>query len=743
MMLQWPEVWQPPLGWAGTLALLGAVAAMSVRQYVRHRGRGEWLRRTAWLALRLCAIAATAWVLAGPGRHVPAAATGPRPVVRLLIDTSESMAQADVPLEREQHARLAAVSRTWLNADAIARWRDAARLDVLGFADDVQALGDTAPAATGTRTRLAHALDEVAATTPDGPALAVVLSDGHDTEVGPPAAAGARLREAGWQVLAVPVGSPAEGAALSLHAWPEADRLFDGQRTAIHAQVTHRGLRGTDVAVDLHHQGRLADTRVVTVVDDAPLRLKFDIAPVTAAGQLTQQHAYDVRARLLDGEGVDDHTAPPEARRWVFIDTTRQKLRVAMFEGQPYWDSRFLARHLARDPQVELHSFTQITPQRVATTHEGDDASPPPLRSYDVVVLGKGVEVFFGGDAARELADYVEQGGVLILARGQAFSGDSAAGRAAQAHIAHLEPVTWGQRVLGGLTAQWPTGGDGAAWLADLAPRWSAALTQLPDLVAATVVEGPRAASVVVLEQHARGESSSSAMALVAHQRVGEGRVLAVLGDGLWQWAMLPSSLAEHESIYTMFWSRAVRWLAAGGEFLPGQDWALQLSTLAPAPGKPLQLTATPRYPVEAASVRVTGTGPDGSTQAWDLTAAQPGVAAYHGTLELRAQGVWTLQLTTPEGTTLRRQVAVHDPDVELQDVSARPQWLADLAAEAGGQCIGLADIDEVDRWLAAQAAARTTEARVEPMPLSTWMLGLAAAALTAEWITRRLGGWA
>src|SRR5690606_1143757 len=98
-----------------------------------------------------------------------------------------------------------------------------------------------------------------------------------------------------------------------------------------------------------------------------------------------------------------------------------------------------------------------------------------------------------------------------------------------------------------------------------------AILTELPGLIAATRVEREKAASLVLLRQ-APADGQTPGMAAVAHARVGRGRVMAVMGEGLWRWAMLPPDRAALDPVYDLFWSRAVRWLATGGEFLPGQD---------------------------------------------------------------------------------------------------------------------------------------------------------------------------
>src|SRR5690606_25356870 len=53
--------------------------------------------------------------------------------------------------------------------------------------------------------------------------------------------------------------------------------------------------------------------------------------------------------------------------RWVFLQVSTDRIKVAMFEGEPYWDTKFLARVLREDPQVELTSIYSLASGRVVT----------------------------------------------------------------------------------------------------------------------------------------------------------------------------------------------------------------------------------------------------------------------------------------------------------------------------------------------------------------------------------------
>ncbi len=746
----WPDAFRPPLGPGLTLLLIGGAVTAALWWYLlRGRDESAW-RRGALLPLRLLAIVGVAWLLAGPSVRVPGDDVTSSSV-RLVVfaDTSRSMAEADVVIGGRTLSRAEAVGRDWLNARRLVEWSGQARLQVVAFDEQprrvaLEEVAELQPAGRGTH--LIDVLGELAHQPQQGAAVVLVLSDGHDTRVGDDAALGRRLREAGWRVLAVPVGARRDSPDLAVHAWADAQRVFDGQTTTIHAQITQRGFDGQRLVLELRRDDEIVESRTLVTPTSGSIRAAFDVAPRAAPGRATTIHGYEIGVRATDGR------APPERvvennRRHVFVEVTRQKLRVAVFEGQPYWDTRFLVRQLQQDPQVTVTAHVRVSNGRDLVQHDDmATARAENLSSYDAIVLGKGVEAFFGGETAQRLVDYVRQGGALVLARGRPFERDATAA----ALLAAVEPVDWGERVVGNLRVRLAPGGVASPLLAEIAAEMDAAVTHLPDMIAATVVQGRRAASVVLLEQTAGAGAGTApgalpgAMAAVVHQRVGEGRVFAVLSDGLWRWAFTPASLAEHESVYALFWSRAIRWLTAGGEFLPGQDWSLQLSHLAAEPGDSVGVTAASRYPVHGVAPRLTVRGPDGVERPVPLTRSAPGSLAHHGAIVPKQSGVYavTLQLPGDEGTTLTARLAAYDRSVELLDTSARPEVLKALAEGSGGACLDVDDADAVAAFLQDGEAAVAVPDRFEYDLHRPLVLVVIVGALGVEWLCRRRMGW-
>ena len=73
-----------------------------------------------------------------------------------------------------------------------------------------------------------------------------------------------------------------------------------------------------------------------------------------------------------------------------------------------------------------------------------------------------------------------------------------------------------------------------------------------------------------------RQASSPGELPVISFQPYGGGRVVVVEGAGMWRWAFLPPTYAEHHEVYAALWQSLLRWLVSGAGLLPGQKLALR-----------------------------------------------------------------------------------------------------------------------------------------------------------------------
>jgi len=785
-MLEWPcllgvTLFRPPLPMV--VVIVGIAAAVGVWGwlYLRRSTEAGAGRRVVLIACRFAALAVLLWLLLGPSTLDDAGLRATPPTLDILIDTSASMAQTDALPGDQTTTRLDAVRGRWLNPERRAQLDAVARPRLHAFDRSPRALSMTDQQLsnlepTGARTHLLDAVARMhAAPAADG--VTLVLSDGHDTRGGPDEALLRRLGATGRPIFAVPVGQVRDAADLAVHAWAEADFLFDGQQTTITASLIQRGFDGRRATLEMLAGQRLIASRSV-MLDEASLRQRFTITADAEPGRAVTPRHYRLRATLDDADAAAAEVHVQNNEADVFVQVSRQRIRVALFEGRPYWDTQALSRVLAADPQVELTAVYQLGPGRQTVVRDARAAEPQPpgaallpidqatLNGFDVVILGRGAEAFFGGARAAMLVDYVRQrGGALVLARGKPFD-DTDAGREAMARLEPLLPVAWGRQTVRDLRLEVTEAGRENPLLAFDTPAPGSApgsapgngsggggtsggaiITRLPGMIAATRVQRERAASLVLLRQSAAG--GDEGMAAVATQRVGGGRVLAVLTDGLWRWSLLPPRFEDQATVYHVFWSRAIQWLATGGRFLPGQEVSLTLDRLSAERGQPIEATVATRYVAEDSfSPRLRVIAPDGQARVIRPQRAGPQSPNYRAMIEGEATGVYRIELydegeaglidpAAPQTT----RFAVVDRSIERQDPSARPQVLRALAEATGGACLGLDEAGRLIEHLQSVHAARQRDA--EPRyDFASWpVLAAIAGVLGLEWFSRRRVG--
>ncbi len=803
-MTDWGVHFRPPLGLSTSIAVI--TIAMVITAWLDL----VWPNKTArpgarpWAWLRLGALGTLAWVLAGPqiqreelqevGRSIP---------VLFLADTSASMAQQDVPqhgmtsgssgtADQQMITRWDAIVRHWFDPAFLRRLRDH-HLDVrlYGFDgtvhpmtfDDARRMGQP----DGNHTHLYRAMDRLANDIwqePVGnqrqpPGLVVLLSDGHDSQYTADPGELARLP---WPVITVPVGATSGVGDVAVSAWAQSDVLFENQPTWIEVDITQRGFDGQRVRVQLFHEDRLVESKEIDFDHRPVVHTRFRVVPPFVRQRPKMLHAYRVEAqRVPSGDdpalsNVDD-TEPftDNNSQYVFIKVSRDQIKVAMFEAQPYWDTRFLARVLEDDPQVELYAVYRIGHNRFLKRHERsaaevslDTESTGPseqdwltrtwLNQFDVVILGRGAGHFFADDHAQLLVDYVvQQGGAVILARGQAFDDTTDTSRRAARIFSEIEPVRWGSSVWRHLKLTLARAGhtDPLTRFEPLG-QTEVILSQLPGMIAATDIQGEKAASVVLLRQTPMGtnqtqttqdRSVTNVMAAVTYQNVGHGRVFAVLGDGLWRWAFLPNRVRTYDSVYRLFWSRAIRWLAIGGPFLPGQWVSMNQSTLVAKPGESVTVTATARFvKPRMFDPKLKIIWPDGQTQNRTLTTVPGSRSPHHTTtFEPDQSGVYELELSYRDADGQSRRIvghlAVHDRSVERLDPSARPDLLAQISQATGGQRVGVERPDDLLKIVQARGQSQRSAPghryvfdRIAVFGLITCLFGL-------DWFWRRARG--
>ena len=692
--------------------LAGAFAWWSYRRSVP--------RPTGWrfptlVGLRTAAFALVLFLLFEPvwSRTV---GRGEAPLVAVLVDTSLSLTLGTGGPTPAQRTRA-----------ALAAMPDDAALRYYTFAGTATPAGRRlAPdslAFRGERTDIAAALARVEADFTGRNLRAVVLiSDGRVTDGRNPSAVAERSRV---PVFAAVAGDSVSGRDVRLARVATNDVAYVGSPLPIQAGVRATGFGGRTTALAVSEGGR--------TVGRSPLALHADGAEATADLSITPTapglRTYTVTAVPLAGEATVRNNSQSVTVR-VLSDTRR----VLVVAAAPSPDLVALRAVLGADRSLETTVRTQRAP---GAFYEGP---LPDLARFDLLVLAG-----YPGEAAseadvRRVAAAVRAGVPALFLLGRQTSLPRLASGLGDVLPVSPEAVRSGTAA-GGLA---PTAaGEAHPVLSGLGVP-AARLGALPELTVSTTrwALQPGARTLATVR---RGGATLDAPLLVVRQS-GPVRTAALLGAGTWRWRTLPDGLADLSPVYPSLVDRLVRWSTAARDRRPvrvrpdralfgerepvtftGQVYG---ENLAPIPDATVVLTVRGPGGPSVVPMRALGNG----RYVADAGARPPG--AYTFTAEATRGGAG---LGTDRGTFGVGRLAA-----EFREPGADVAAMRQIALRSGGALVGLDTLGAFVRGLRARGAlADRPLVRRDATPVLglPWLLALAVALLTAEWVIRKRSG--
>ncbi|WP_158743872.1 hypothetical protein [Acidisphaera sp. L21] len=382
--------------------------------------------------------------------------------------------------------------------------------------------------------------------------------------------------------------------------------------------------------------------------------------PITRAGPTVVELA----AAPMPGEVSDlnNHAV-------VSINGVRDRLRVLLVSGEPHAGERTWRRLLKADPSVDLVHFTILRPP------EKDDMTPlnelaliafpvrelfqVKIKEFDLIILDRfSNRGILPPPYLRNIADYVRQGGALLLSVGPEFSGPGSLAYSPLAPVLPAEPLSGnastieapfrpqvtalGERhpVTAGLPGDKPGGTPAwGEWYRRLVPNTTRGQA---------VMSGPDGQPLLLLD------------------RVGEGRAALLLSDQIWLWSR------EHEGggPQAELLRRVAHWLM--------KEPALEEEALtASVDGGTLSIER--RTTSDAPPPPVTATSPGGQATTLTLKPTAPGRATV--TLAAPDPGVWRVS----DGTRTAFAAAGSSNPLEIADLRATGTYLADITRASSG----------------------------------------------------------
>jgi len=321
----------------------------------------------------------------------------------------------------------------------------------------------------------------------------------------------------------------------------------ESDRRLVIEQAPSYGIVGNNITITYRVEDRRpktsgtfgSDLARVTISDD-DREIASAQVPVGRSDSFTVKidHA-GLSVLRLEVAPVEGELSQINNRALVSINGVRDRLRVLLVSGQPHPGERTWRNLLKSDPSVDLVHFTILRPP------EKDDFTPlnelaliafpvrelfeTKLHEFDLIVFDRYVvRDVLPPPYMRNISDYVNTGGALLLALGPEFASIRSL---FQTPLGHLMPATpTGQVMEHGFRPVLTTVGHrhpvsaalpGGNTLAGDDPRWGRWFRRI----------GASARRGVTILDGADGEP------LLILDRIGQGRVAQMLSDHIWLWA--------------------------------------------------------------------------------------------------------------------------------------------------------------------------------------------------------------
>jgi len=769
----------PPL-WVVVLVIAPLLVAGIWAIYRREGASASRRAKLLLGGLRVAAIAICLLVLFQPVSESKVYAVH-RSTVGVLIDESLSMDRAE-EYDEELAERLAAA--TGLPRDAIAstsRGELVQRLLKRDGVDVVAALSERVDprlygVASGARAvqeagdlmRGANDPARGASALGDGLASAlselrhrsltslVLVSDGQSNQGKDPVEVAAAAAADGVIVHTVAVGNPAEPRNVALLGVDAPDLAMVEETVAVAVSLSARGFEGEPAGLVLTDKNGGAEL----ARHDFTLSARGGQQTETLFFKLAREGDYliDVKVEPKPGEQFADDNV-----RTFPLRVQPEVIKVLYVEGRPRWQYRYLKDVLLRAPNVKAQCLLKSA--AVDFIQESSEGVPaltrfPPTRKdlfqYDVVILGDvapdDIDKGFlsrptTDDLLRELREFVELGGGLIMIAGQLHAPRDYR----DTPVADLLPVELGDAEEEQAAMQdrgqfrphlpdWEIPHRIVALEND--PKLNRRLLEDPEVGLpgmwwyAPVRRAKPGAEVILV--HPTNRNRFGDHVLVAATRVPAGRTLYVGFDESWRWRM------PYGDRYTeRFWRAAIRDVAI--QKLRSSDKRFDLRTDKERYnlGEPIEVAVRvydEEFRPSRAEEQIVHVQ-RGDRETDEVVAHRTEDGLFARTIRADAPGTIRLWLEDPSQAGKRlsqRAVEVQVPMLEFLNPSLDRARLQAVANAGGGRCVALDELPALLQSLAGdvhRVPIRTDRKDVWDRPS---VLLAVMALLTLEWILRK-----
>jgi uncharacterized membrane protein len=738
---------------AAAAVVLVALSVPTVLRYRSIEGKASARDRMALTGLRVGILLLILFCLFRPAL-VLSTVVPQRSFVGVLLDDSRSMQIADL----DEKARGAFIQETFgpEGSDLARALSDKFLIRFFRFSDSADRVSDPAGLAfAGTRTDLGRALERSLAELSNVPlAGMVVLSDGADNST--EAVSDTLLDLQARKVPVHTVGLGRERFTRDIEVTRiEAPRtVLEGSALVVDVTLSQRGFDGENVRLDVEDDGRIVSSKDVTLSGEAEtetVRVHFTVAEPGA-------RVFRFKVAVAEGEMVAQNNA-----REQLIEVEKRREKILYFEGEPRFELKFIRRAIAEDENLQLVCLQRTAEGkylRLDVDHAEELASGFPktreeLFRYRAIVLGSIEASHFTHDQLRMMADFVSQRGGGLLALGGRLS--LSEGGYSGTPIDEVLPVVLEPVEISPEAEEEAAPGSFAALAIQPTPFGNThPVTQfgadaaasavrfdtLPPLSTLNDVRSVKPGATILLEGSGDGVTGQP---VLAFQRYGRGKAIALTVSDSWQWQMhhdVPLEDLTHE----LFWRRLLRWLVS---YVP-DPVAVSTDRSRYAPGQSVTLIAEvddDRFlKVNNARVLATVRTPEGDSVEVPLEWTVDKDGEYRGSFLAEEKGIYEVSAEAERDGAILGTANVYFEAEGLDDeyfqAEMRAPLLQRIADETGGRFYRPETVAELPEDMSYTEGGATVRERRDlwDMPaVFLLMIGLAS----AEWSYRKYRGLA
>ncbi len=674
----------------------------------------------------------------------------------VIIDDSQSMAITDMSGER---SRQDALRENFFDAGVIDDLAENFQIRSFRFDKQTERIaGDDSLTEAGTASSIGQALDYVDGQLNGLPLGGLVLlTDGADNSEIDPLIKARDFGNRQIPVFTVGVGQEQIPQDIGIVDVNAAKTVLEGSVFNISVGLSHQGYEGQEVRMAVLDGDQEVTSEVITLgAEGITRRYELELTP-----ERKEAIVYALEVELQSGEIIEQNNEYS-----FLVDNSEKKpLDILYLEGHPRNEYKFIRRAVEDDPSLRLATYLQTGPEKyyrqgIESPTElsgGFPRSREELYQYEALILGDIEESFFNADQLQMIEDFVAERGGGFLMSGMIDEGFIST------PIADVLPVTLveenflpshlrggirrGAQATGELFFPRLTNNGEFSPLLRLAADdgendllWR----QLPELQG-VYVTGRIKPGATVLMEHPLLQYQNQALPLLASQRYGSGRSVALTTASTWRWQMMmPSVDDSHETL----WRQLLRWLAVSAPERVTIDFDREFYNV----GDEVNITATvldmEYEPDNDATLWMQANNPldivTDTPMEWNIE--EDGV--YRASFVVEEEGVYDLLVDVASaagegasGASEKRAAFVVTPSLrEYNNAAMDSGLLARIAEASGGTYFNLDGIDALADTVEFTPNAFSEEVQVDLWD-QPWLLALLISLLCLDWVARRLKG--